>query len=140
MLTSYPACFFPEETGYSVIFPDLNCVATCGDTLDEAMVMAMDCLAGYIGTCWEDGSSIPVPSNPSGIDPITIAHELGIEADGSFVHPVTVDVAEYAKAHFGEMVQRTVSLPVEIDRAALEAEIDLSQVLLEALTDLLQHE
>ena len=36
MLTSYPACFFKEENGYSVIFPDLN-TATSGETLDEAM-------------------------------------------------------------------------------------------------------
>lgn len=54
MLTTYPACFFKEETGYSVLFADLPC-ATCGDTLDEAIMMDMDCLAGYIFTCREDG-------------------------------------------------------------------------------------
>ena len=46
MLSAYPACFIKEEGGYSVIFPDLNHLATCGRTLDEAQNMAVDCLAG----------------------------------------------------------------------------------------------
>ena len=34
MLSAYPACFFKEESGYSVVFPDLNDLSTCGETLD----------------------------------------------------------------------------------------------------------
>lgn len=48
MLSVYPACFFKDETGYSVVFPDLNFLATCGSTLDEAMPAAVVCLAGYL--------------------------------------------------------------------------------------------
>ena len=40
MLSIYPACFFKEENGYSVIFPDLDDLATCGENLEEAMTMA----------------------------------------------------------------------------------------------------
>lgn len=48
MLSIYPACFYKEKEGnYSVIFPVLG-IATCGDTIDEAMEMAIDCLAGYL--------------------------------------------------------------------------------------------
>lgn len=57
MLSMYPACFFKEENGYSVIFPDLD-LATCGDTLDEAMAMAVDCLAGRIRWLERDGDPI----------------------------------------------------------------------------------
>ena len=46
MLSAYPACFIKEDSGYSVIFPDLD-IATCGDTLDDAFSMAVDCLAGF---------------------------------------------------------------------------------------------
>ena len=35
MLSAYPACFIKEDSGYSIIFPDLD-IATCGDTLDDA--------------------------------------------------------------------------------------------------------
>ena len=62
MLMSYPACFYKEENGYSVIFPDLNNTATCGDTLDEAMAMAIDCLAGYLYTLQQEDEPIPSPS------------------------------------------------------------------------------
>ena len=49
MLSAYPACIYKEKDGgYSVIFPDLNHLATCGETLDEALVMAVDCIAGYL--------------------------------------------------------------------------------------------
>ena len=51
MLSMYPACFFHENDSYSVIFPDLNYLATQGDTFEEAMEMAVDCLAGYLHTC-----------------------------------------------------------------------------------------
>ena len=47
MLSAYPACFIKEDSGYSVIFPDLD-IATCGDTLDDAFSMAVDCLAGFL--------------------------------------------------------------------------------------------
>ncbi len=42
MISAYPACFYREkEGGYSVIFPDLNHLATCGETLDQALIMAV---------------------------------------------------------------------------------------------------
>ena len=54
MLSIYPACFFKEDNGYSVIFPDLNYLATQGDTLEDAVSMAVDCLAGYLYTAKMD--------------------------------------------------------------------------------------
>lgn len=46
--------FFKEDNGYSVIFPDLNYLATQGDTLEDAVAMAVDCLAGYLYTAKMD--------------------------------------------------------------------------------------
>ena len=62
MLSMYPAVFFREDNGYSVVFPDLNWLATQGNTFEEAMEMAIDCLAGYLYTCQMDKSEIPGPS------------------------------------------------------------------------------
>ena len=76
MLSIYPACFFKEEKGYSVIFPDLNWLATCGETEEEAMSMAVDCLAGYLYTSKIDGEEIPAPSARSAISLETVAKEL----------------------------------------------------------------
>ena len=45
----YPAVFTPEEDGkYSVFFPDLDGCYTCGDDLQDAIVMAEDVLAFYL--------------------------------------------------------------------------------------------
>ena len=62
MLSAYPACFFKEEPGYSVIFPDLNYLSTCGDTIEDVFAIAVDCLAGYLFEAKKDGDVIPFPS------------------------------------------------------------------------------
>ena len=63
MLSIYPACFFKEDNGYSVIFPDLNYLATQGDTLEDAVAMAVDCLAGYLYTArWIMKKSLKHPN------------------------------------------------------------------------------
>ena len=72
MLSMYPACFFKEENGYSVIFPDLD-LATCGGTIEEAMAMAVDCLAGRLRWLKKDGSPLPEPSLMNSINPETIS-------------------------------------------------------------------
>ena len=101
MLSVYPACFFEEEVGYSVIFPDLNWLATQGDTLEEAMESAVDCLAGYIFTSQEDGEELPTASSIENIDIESIRKELELEENTKcFVNLISVDVKAYAKEHF----------------------------------------
>lgn len=95
MLSAYPACFIKEEKGYSVIFPDFNGLATCGDTLDEAFAIAVDCLAGYLYWLQRDGETASEASALDKIDPVKIAEELDVSSAGAFVNMVTVDVAEY---------------------------------------------
>ena len=135
MLSMYPACFFHEEDGYSVVFPDLNWLATQGDTFEEAMEMAIDCLAGYLHTCQIDGDTVPTPSRISDIDPKAVARELDPEAPmcEAIVNMVSVDVAAYAKQHFEKSVRKTLTIPAGLNTAALEMNINFSQVLQEAL-------
>lgn len=135
MLTIYPACFFKEESGYSVIFPDLNYLATCGETLDEAMRMAVDCLAGYIHWCQREGDMIPAPSPMNQIDPETVAKELDPDSPPgeAFVNMISVDVEAYAKEHFDKSVRKTLTIPAWLNTAAMEMGINFSQVLQEAL-------
>ena len=137
MLSIYPACFFKEESGYSVIFPDLD-LATCGETLDEAMAMAIDCLAGRLRWLQKDGEKIPEPSPMNSVDPTEIARDLDIESNEFFVNMVTVDVDAYAKEHFNKSVRKTLTIPAWLNAAALEMDINFSQVLQEALLAKLQ--
>ena len=138
MLSAYPACFFKEENGYSVIFPDLNWLATCGETLDKAFAAAVDCLAGYLYTCQKDAEPVPVPSPMEAVDPAKIVEELGSKLSEAFVNMVTVDVAEYAKTHFEKSVKKTLTIPAWLNAAALEQHLNFSQVLQEALISKLQ--
>ena len=132
MLTSYPACFFKEENGYSVIFPNLN-TATSGETLDEAMAMAIDCLAGYIYMLRQDGEAVPDPSPMAAVSPERVAAELDFDPGENFVSLVTVDVDEYAKKHFEKSVRKTLTIPAWLNALALENGVNFSQVLQEAL-------
>jgi predicted RNase H-like HicB family nuclease len=132
MLSMYPACFFKEENGYSVIFPDLD-LATCGETIDEAMTMAVDCLAGRIHWLKQDGDPIPKPSPMDSIDLTAVSKELEIEPAEAFVNMVSVDVEIYAKEHFNKSVRKTLTIPAWLNTAASEMGINFSQTLQEAL-------
>lgn len=135
MLSAYPACFFEEDQCYSVVFPDLNYLATCGNTLDEALAMAVDCLAGYLYRLQEDEETAPAASIIGEIDPKQVAAELEIVFDEAFVNIVTVDVAEYAKSHFEKSVKKTLTIPAWLNDAALAKNLNFSQVLREALIE-----
>ena len=137
MLSVYPACFYKDDDGYSVIFPDLNWLATCGHTLDEAMAMAVDCLAGYLYTSQKDGDDIPAPSAINDINPVDVMKELDPDSPvgESFVNLISVDVAAYAKEHFEKSVKKTLTIPAWLNQAALEHNINFSQVLQDALKE-----
>ena len=133
MLSIYPACFFKDETGYSVVFPDLNWLATNGSTETEAMNMAVDCLAGYLYSLKNDGDQAPLASSIGDVSLDAVAKELDADTNGAFVNMVSVDVAEYAKEHFEKSVRKTLSIPAWLNAAAQEKKINFSQTLQEAL-------
>ena len=140
MLSIYPACFFKEENGYSVIFPDLDGLATCGENLEEALSMAVDCLAGYLYSLKQEGEAAPAPSDIQAVSMERVARELEIDdVQECFVNLVSVDVASYAKAHFERSVKKTLTIPEWLNNAALEKGINFSQVLQEALKQRLQN-
>ncbi len=133
MLSIYPACFFKEESGYSVVFPDLNWLATCGETENKAMSMAVDCLAGYLYTLKNDGEQFPAASAMKDVSLEKVAKELDADTTNAFVSMVSVDVAEYAKTHFEKSVRKTLTIPAWLNIAAQQKNINFSQTLQEAL-------
>ena len=138
MLTIYPAVFSRDEDGYSVLFPDLNHLATCGETLDEAMAMAVDCLAGYLYTCQKDGETVPAPSALDQIDLSAIAREEYDVSDTGemFVNLVAVDVQSYAKAHFEKSVKKTLTIPAWLNTFGEANHVNFSQLLQDSLLSL----
>lgn len=135
MLSFYPACFLKGGNGYSVIFPDLDFLSTCGATLDEAMRMAVDCLAGHLYLLQEEGIVPREPSPVETVDAQMIARELDVIPETAFVNMVTVDVEEYARAHFDRPVKKTLTIPAWLNAVVSERDIDLSKVLQDALKE-----
>ncbi|MBR0149561.1 MAG: type II toxin-antitoxin system HicB family antitoxin [Lachnospiraceae bacterium] len=133
MLSIYPACFFKEKKGYSVVFPDLNWLATYGKTESEAMKMAIECLAGYLFMQKMDGDPVPKASSIKDISLDKVAAQLEADRTDGFVNLVSVDVEEYAKEHFEKSVRKTLTIPAWLDTIAREKNINFSQTLQEAL-------
>jgi len=137
MLTMYPACFYKDEDGYSVVFPDLEdgFLGTCGENLEEAIAMAVDCLAGYIHLSWELNDEVPPASPISKIDVKEVSRNAFDSEDyeEAFVNMISVDVKAYAKEHFEKSVKKTLTIPSWLNDLALERNINFSQVLQEAL-------
>lgn len=130
MLAIYPACFYKEKDGqYTVIFPDLNHLATCGSDLQEAMSMAVDCLAGYLYEAKLSNEKIPAPSS---LDKIDIKAEYD-EYDAAFVNIINVDVELYAKEHFTKAVKKTLTIPKWLNDAAIAKHLNFSKILQDAL-------
>ena len=120
----YPAVFTPEEDGkYSVFFPDLYGCYTCGDDLQDAIVMAEDVLAFYLYDEEVAQNEIPKSSTTAEI-------EL---KDGEFVNYIACNTIEYAKMHNNRAVKNTLTIPEWLNEAATRAGVNYSQVLQEAL-------
>ena len=136
MLSVYPAIFYAEDSGgYSVVFPDLNHLATCGDDMQEAMEMAVDCLAGYLFTEKQDGNEIPAPTPLEAVDPYCEDDDEEDRNMRRFVNVVSVDVEAYAARHFSKAVKRTVSIPQWLNNRAVAAKLNVSKILQNALME-----
>ena len=131
MKCTYPACIYKEKTGqYSIIFPDLNDLSTFGNTLEEAMEMAVDCLAGYLYTLKLEDEKIPAPSELKNIK--LEAYDNILE---SYTSMIFVDVDEYAETHFNKSVKKTLTIPKWLNTIALQKNINFSKLLQKALIE-----
>ena len=124
----YPAVFTLEEMGYSVYFPDLEGCYTCGDSLQDALIMAEDVLAFYLYDEEAAGHEIPQASTSDNIS----------VQKGEFVNYIACDTMEYAKRHNNKAVKKTLTIPEWLNEAAIRQNINFSQVLQEALMSRIQ--
>ena len=122
----YPAIFTQEEdSGFSVVFEDLESCYTCGDNLEEAMEMAEDVLALTLYEYEVDGKAIPAASAIS---------DFKCEA-GSFVSLVHCDTIEYRKRFSNKAVKKTLTIPEWMNDEGIRLGINFSQVLQDALRE-----
>lgn len=119
----YPAVFTYEEgQEIAVVFPDLD-AATSGVNDDDALLSARELLGCVLFGMEEDGETIPAP---------TALNAVHLESNERAVL-VDVYMPSIRMAQNNRSVNRTVTLPAWLNAAALERNINFSQVLQEAL-------
>ena len=119
----YPAVFtYYTGQEISIVVPDLNC-ATSGVNDDDALLSARELLGCVLNGLEEDGEEIPAPTPLS---------EVELQQNQRAVL-VDVYMPSVRMAQINRSVNRTVTLPAWLNAAALERNINFSQVLQDAL-------
>ena len=120
---SFPAVFtYEPDQEIAVVFPDLDC-ATSGENDDDALLSARELLGAVLYGMEEDGEPIPTPSALNAVQ----------AEDNERVVLVDVYMPSIRLAKVNRSVNRTVTLPAWLNAAALEKNINFSQVLQDAL-------
>lgn len=125
----YPACFYPaseDETGYTVVIPDLPGCVTEGDSLADALEHAVEAASGWILGELEDGNPIPDASDYQDI----------VSDSGGFVNLIVLDMDTYIEKHSKKTVRKNVTIPAWLNTYGEENHINFSNVLQKALLKL----
>lgn len=119
----YPAVFTYEDgQEIAVVYPDLD-VATSGTDDHDALLSARELLGIVLFGLEENGEPIP---EPTPLSKVSLApNERAVLVD---VYMPSVRLAQVNRS-----VNRTVTLPAWLNAAALERNINFSQVLQDAL-------
>lgn len=119
----YPAVFtYEPDQEIAVVFPDLDC-ATSGENDDDALLSARELLGCVMYGLEEDKEDIPVPTPLS---------EIKVK-DNERAVLIDVYMPSIRMAQVNKSVNRTVTLPAWLNAAALEHNVNFSQVLQDAL-------
>ena len=121
----YPAVFTYEEgEEIAVVFPDLD-VATSGENDADALTSARELLGAVLYGMEEDGDPIPAP---------TPLNAVKLE-ENERAALVDVYMPSIRLAKVNRAVNRTVTIPAWLNAAAMERNINFSQVLQGALRE-----
>lgn len=119
----YPAVFtYTPDQEIAVVFPDLD-VATSGTDDQDALMSARELLGVVMNGLEEDKEPIPTP---------TPLAQVPVQENQRAVL-VDVFMPSVRMAQANRSVNRTVTLPAWLNAAALERNVNFSQVLQDAL-------
>lgn len=125
---AFPAFFYFDKDGISIEFPDLPGCLPCAHSQEEAFRNAKEALGLHLYGMEQDGDPIPEPTPVS---------ELAPDAGGVIVM-IEVFMPSIRDRMNNRSVNRTVTIPAWLNAAALERNINFSQVLQDALKQQIQ--
>ena len=123
----YPIILTPygdHSGGYVVTAPDMPGLTTGGDSLPEALDMAVDAASGWVLGELEEGRHAPHATNIADVKPD--------EPDG-IVTLISLDMDAYAAKYGKRSVRKNVTIPAWLDTFAEQQGINYSEVLREGL-------
>lgn len=118
----YPAVLWVDDGQYFIRVPDVTGCLTSGSTIEEAIDMAKDALAGCICVLEDEGEAMPTASNPT-----------DIQEDGKAVVLVDIDTMRYREETDTRTIRKNVSMPAYLANLAERKGINCSQLLQNAL-------
>ena len=128
MKRAYTAVLSPrEDSGYNCCVPDLPGCITSGADIADAVDMITDAANLWMVTAEDCGDPIPAASAP-GVAP---------HADGDVLTVILIDTAEYRARIDNRAVRKNVSLPAWMATMAERRGVNCSQVLQDALRQIL---
>ncbi len=121
----YPAVFHPnsDDGSITVTVPSLPGCITEGKDLTDAVYMAGDAVAMWLWCTEDQHEEIPEPAPP----PDVKAPE--------FVSYVYADTDEYRRKFGSRAVKKTLSIPSWLNERAVQAGVNFSQILQDALKE-----
>jgi len=123
----YPAIFETDPVGYGIYFPDIEGAATQGADIQEGLDMATDLLGLMLADLIEQGETLPEP---------TPVNEVKYDKSYQFVTLVSVDLTGYIQE--GHADKKTIKIPHWLNVRAMNAGINFSQTMTDALMEKLQ--
>ena len=121
----YPAIFTYAEDGISVGFPGLDGAFTCGETEEEALYMAKDCLELHLYGMEEDRERIP--------EPIKI-RDIKLEDNQSIVM-TKANMKLTRNEMQNKAIKKTLTIPKWLNDEAVKHHVNFSAILKVALMD-----
>jgi predicted RNase H-like HicB family nuclease len=120
----YPAIFKPNssEGGYDVEVPDLPGCYTCADTFAEAIEMAEDATTQWLWDAENHNEPIPPASKIKCEEP-------------NFVTYIRADTDAFRKQMKDYAVKKTLTIPAWLNQKAMDAHVNFSGVLQQALKE-----
>ena len=121
---AFPAIFKYEEDAISVEFPDLEECYTCAESTDEAIKRAKEVLGLTLYSREKDKEPIPEPSE---------IKDIKVEGGNSILYLVDVFMPPIRDKIKNSFVKKTLSIPRYLNDAAMQADINFSATLQDAL-------
>ncbi len=121
----FPAIFKHADDEISISFPDLPGCLTCANSLEEAMANAKEALGLHLFGMEQDNDFIPEPSPISSI-------KVGCN---QAIVLIEIYMPLFSKSVRTLNTRKNVTLPVWLEKAAAEKNINFSQVLQSALKE-----